>query len=112
MAALHPSRHTPPVDADPGAEELHITSLVVHAAPARLRSVSREVAGIPGARVHGSSAAGKLVVTLEASSLHEMTCKVSAIQHLGGVLSAALVYQCVEPLDRMNEEITDADAQT
>jgi nitrate reductase NapD len=112
MALLHPAPDTAPIDADPSAAELHITSLVVHAAPTRLPSVSQAIADMPGARVHGSSAAGKLVVTLEAGSLDEMTCKVSAIQHLGGVLSAALVYQCVDRLDSMNEEITSADAQT
>lgn len=112
MAAFHPSPDTAPIDADPGARELHITSLVVHAAPARLPSVSQQIAGMPGALVHCSSAAGKLVVTLEADSLDEMTCKVSAIQHLDGVLSAALVYQCVDSLATMNEKISGADAQT
>lgn len=112
MTTLQRLPDTPLLDADSGAEELHITSLVVHAAPARLPSVSQAITAIPGARVHGSSAAGKLVVTLEASSLDEMTCKVSDIQHLVGVLSAALVYQCVDRLSTMDEEITDADAQT
>jgi nitrate reductase NapD len=36
---------------------------------------------------------------------------VAGIQHTDGVLSAALVYQCVESLDAMNQEIPDADAQ-
>lgn len=111
MTASHPSHGALSIDDHSGTAELHITSLVVHAAPARLQAVSQAVAGMPGARVHGSSAAGKLVVTLEAGSLDEMTAKVSGIQHLDGVLSAALVYQCVDSLDTMNEEITDADAQ-
>ena len=37
-----------------------------------------------------------------------MTALVSAIQHVDGVLSAALVYQCADSLDAMNEEIADA----
>ena len=37
-----------------------------------------------------------------------MTAAVSGIQHIDGVLSAALVYQCADSLDAMNEEIADA----
>src|SRR6478736_1600473 len=91
-------------------EELHISSLVVHSTPKRLQQAERVIAAIPGAQVHASSANGKIVVTLEASTLDEMSVKVAGIQHTEGVLSAALVYQCVDSLDAMNEEIPDADA--
>lgn len=63
---------------------------------------------MPGALVHASSASGKLVVTLEAPTSDAMTRSVLAVQHLDGVLSAALVYQCADKLDAMNEEIADA----
>lgn len=88
--------------------ELHIASLVVHSAPRRLEGVAEAVAALPGALVHASSANGKLVVTLEATSAEAMTQAVSFIQHIDGVLSAALVYQCCDSLDAMNEEISDA----
>ena len=91
-------------------EELHISSLVVHSTPKRLSQVERAIAAIPGALVHASSAAGKIIVTLEAHTLDEMNVRVAGIQHTDGVLSAALVYQCVDSLDAMNEEIPDADA--
>jgi nitrate reductase NapD len=91
--------------------ELHIASLVV-LVPRRVQQVASVVAAIDGARVHGSSAAGKLVVTLEAASLGEMTAKVSAIQHSDGVLSAAMVYQCVDSLEAMNKELADDHAPT
>jgi len=91
-------------------EELHISSLVVHSTPKRVRQVEQAIAGIPGAQVHASSAGGKIIVTLEASTLDEMSAKVAGIQHTEGVLSAALVYQCVDSLDAMNKEIADADA--
>ena len=77
-------------------DELHIASLVVHATPRRLESVTSEITAVSGALVHGSSANGKLVVTLEASSSEAMTMLVSGIQHIDGVLSAALVYQCAD----------------
>ena len=92
------------------AEELHISSLIVHAAPRRLRSIGELVAALPQARVHATSAAGKLVVTLEAATADEMTQLVSRLQRIDGVLSAALVYQCADTLEAMNEESSDAQA--
>jgi nitrate reductase NapD len=90
--------------------ELHIASLVVHAAPRRLERVASEVAAIPGGEVHASAPNGKLVVTLEASSGDEMSRKVATIGCIDGVLSTALVYQCADTLEAMNEEIDDAQA--
>ena len=90
-------------------EELHITSLVVHSTPRRVQRVSDLIAAIPGARIHAASPAGKLVVTLEAGTAGEILSRVNGIQRTDGVLSAALVYQCAESLDAMNEEIPDAD---
>jgi periplasmic nitrate reductase NapD len=90
------------------SEELHIASLVVHAAPRRLEGIAEAVAALPGARIHASSANGKLVVTLEAATAEEMAQAVSRIQRIDGVLSAALVYQCADSLEAMNEEVSDA----
>jgi nitrate reductase NapD len=93
------------------AAELHITSLVVHSTPKRVQGVSELIAAMPGAVVHAVSPAGKLVVTLEAGTAGEILSQVNGIQHTDGVLSAALVYQCADSLDAMNEEIADADRQ-
>jgi len=38
-----------------------------------------------------------------------MMSRVSSIQRADGVLSAALVYQCVDSLESMNEALPDAD---
>jgi nitrate reductase NapD len=89
-------------------DELHIASLVVHSTPRRLDSVAGVIAALPGACIHASSASGKLVVTLEAPDAEAITATVASIQHVDGVLSAALVYQCADSLDAMNEEIADA----
>ncbi len=89
-------------------QELHIASLVVHAAPRRLDRVAEVVAALPGALVHASSVNGKLVVTLEEGSADAMAQVVLSIQRIDGVLSAALVYQCADSLDAMNEEMSDA----
>jgi nitrate reductase NapD len=89
--------------------ELHITSLVVHSTPRRVQGVRGLIAAIPGATVHAASPAGKLVVTLEAATAGEILSQVNRIQRTDGVLSAALVYQCADSLDAMNEELPDAD---
>ena len=89
--------------------ELHITSLVVHSTPKRAQGVSELIAALPGARVHAVSPAGKLVVTLEAGTSGEIMSQVNAIQVTDGVLSAALVYQCADSLESMNQELPDAD---
>ena len=49
------------------------------------------------------------MVTLEAGTAGEILSQVNAIQRTDGVLSAALVYQCADSLDAMNEQISDAD---
>jgi nitrate reductase NapD len=92
-------------------EELHIASLVVYSTPQRAQGVALQLAGMPGAEVHGT-AGGKFVVTLEAASAAQMVDQVRHIQHTDGVLSAALVYQHADTLDAMNEEISDADGPT
>ena len=89
-------------------EDVHISSLVVHAVPKRLQRVEETIAIMPGARVHGSSPNGKLVVTLDADSADEMLSRIGEIQRTDGVLSAALVYQFSDTVEAMDEEIPDA----
>ena len=91
----------------PVPAEVHISSLVVHATPAHLQRVEEAVVLMPGARVHGRSPSGKLVVTLDAGSADEMLARVNQIQRTEGVLSAALVYQFADTVEAMNEEMAD-----
>ncbi|RZS56731.1 chaperone NapD [Sphaerotilus mobilis] len=91
-----------------GLDELHIASLVVHTSPSRVERIAAQIVAMPDAVVHATSERGKLVVTLEASSAPAMSLRVSDIQHIDGVMSAALVYQCADSLDAMNEELPDA----
>jgi periplasmic nitrate reductase NapD len=86
-------------------QELHIASLVVHAMPQRVIAVAAHIGKLPGSRVHAHNKLGKLVVTLEASQERALIDAVSEIQRCDGVLSATLVYQCVDSLDAMNEEL-------
>lgn len=91
------------------AAELHIASLVVHTTPKRVTRVADAVASLPGACVHATTGNGKVVVTLEAGSSDEVSALLTQIQRIDGVLSAALVYQCADTVESMNEEIPDGD---
>ena len=93
-------------------EELHITSLVVHAAPPRAERVSAFVTTLPGAQVHAVSPSGKVIVTLEAASGDQILDQIARIQRSDGVLSATVVYQCADSLSAMNEEMSDAPGAT
>jgi nitrate reductase NapD len=87
------------------AAELHIAGLVVHARPQRVQALVARIGRLPGARVHAHDARGKLVVTLETAHEPELLDVLGRIQRADGVLSATLVYQCVDSLDAMNEEL-------
>lgn len=91
------------------SDELHITSLVVHATPGRCAEVGAAIARIGLAQVHGADASGKLVVTLEAPSAGAVLDQITQIQHLHGVIGLAMVYQHVESLESLNMEIPHAD---
>ncbi|KAF1050159.1 chaperone NapD [Xylophilus sp.] len=96
----------------PDKEELHITSLVVHAQPGDAQAVDAFITALPGARIHGSDANGKRVVTLEAPSAAAIVDLVSAIQQAHGVINVAMVYQHAEPLESLNTEIPNVDNPT
>jgi periplasmic nitrate reductase NapD len=77
--------------------EQHVSSLVVHVRPEHLDAVRAALAVMPGVEIHGGSAVGKLVVTLETLSEHDVVQSMGAIGELPGVLSTALVYHHFEP---------------
>ncbi len=76
--------------------EIHISSLVAHARPEGLESIETTIGSLEGAEVHGASAQGKLVVTLETVNEGEMLTRIDAINRIEGVLSVSLIYHQVE----------------
>lgn len=62
-------------------------------------AISAAIVELPGAEVHASDGAGKLVVTLEAVNEAEMSKRIDAIRALDGVFAASLVYHQVEDAD-------------
>ena len=71
----------------------HVAGVVVRTIPTELDGIAREIAAIQGARVHASSAEGKLVVTLEGAATDAIVSGLESIRRLRGVVDAALVYQ-------------------
>ena len=51
---------------------------------------------MPGLDVHGDSPTGKIVVTLETRTEHDVVQRMGEIGELSGVLSTALVYHHFE----------------
>lgn len=73
-------------------DPLHIASLLVHCRPELLDAVKRNLMLLPGLELHQESAAGKVVVVLEAEHESTILQTIDQIQQLPGVLNAALIY--------------------
>jgi periplasmic nitrate reductase NapD len=71
---------------------IHISSLVVRAIPDRRDEIAARIAALGPAEVALADEYGRLVVTLETDSEDEIVAAMSAMQHLDGVISTALVY--------------------
>ena len=80
-------------------ERLHISSIVVTADPARLQVVTDGISAMDHAEVAIADPSGKLVVTLETPSEHELVEGLNALQLLPGVVSAALCFHHSEAAD-------------
>ncbi|UCP11451.1 chaperone NapD [Pseudomonas sp. MM213] len=79
-------------------ETLHIASLVVLARPELFDAVKTNLRLLDGLELHHESAAGKLVVVLEASHENQILQRIEQINNLPGVLNAALIYhELLEP---------------
>lgn len=100
-------RHLPAFTADT-SDDVHIASFIVHVVPRHVMAVAARVAALPGAEVHAATPEGKVVVTLEAIGSGPILSTVATIQQLDGVINAALVYQCADSAESMNEELPDA----
>ncbi len=77
-------------------DEYHISSLVVHGRPQEIDAIRRAIEVMPGAEVHGVGPTGKMVVTLETAVEQDILSRISDINLIAGVISAALVYHQVD----------------
>lgn len=80
-------------------DEIHISSMIVHARPDHLHSVKTSIENLAGTEIHAESACGKLVVVLESQTQTYISDVIEKIARLDHVLNTALVYHQIEPLD-------------
>ncbi|SAK74344.1 assembly protein for periplasmic nitrate reductase [Caballeronia catudaia] len=87
--------------------EFHIAGVVVYARIEALQYVMHALAALPGAQVHGTSADGKIALTLEADRSSCVAEQLHAVQAIPDVVSTALVYQHHDHADSLSEDIAD-----
>lgn len=80
-------------------DEVHISSMVVHARPDYLQDVKNKIERLPGAEIHGESENGKLVVVLESQTQSHITDVIEKIGDIEHVLTTALVFHQIEQPD-------------
>ncbi len=82
---------------------MNICGILVHARPGYAAAVRSRMDAMPGVEVHGETAEGRFVVTVEDLPGVDVGETVLALHRLPGVLTAALVYHHFEP-DSENED--------
>jgi len=70
---------------------MHISGVLVHVLPSKIKAVSHRLNMMPGIEVHAAED-GKLVITVENEKLDSLADQVNAIHQIKGVLSVAMVY--------------------
>ncbi|WP_319783753.1 chaperone NapD [Oceanisphaera sp. IT1-181] len=88
--------------------EVHISSLVVHAVPQHLSVVKQQIEAFDGAEIYGESAVGKLVVVIETQNQGYITDTIDAINQLEHVLNVALVFHQIE--SELDDEISTTES--
>jgi nitrate reductase NapD len=83
-----------------------VAGVLVHVAESDSAAAATDIAQLPGATVH-ACAGTKLVVTLEGTDPAAILERLTRIQRLPGVMSAALISEHSEPLDTIDEELND-----
>jgi len=82
-----------------GKRHGHIASVVVQAWPDRLSVIEERLTRADGVECHGSSSAGKLILTIEADDDAGLVTAMSRIESTKGVVTASLVYHHIEEMD-------------
>lgn len=70
----------------------HLASILVQARPEILPAVEAALTRLPGVESHGSSGAGKLILTVETQNDAELMDRIRRIETAEGVIAASLVY--------------------
>ena len=97
---------------------MNISGILVHAQPARIDEIRREILALPGVEIPVDHEDGRMVVIIDEPRDIPSGEALMKIQNVKGVLSASLVYQHIEEEedeqnklkeDNISEENSDAD---
>ncbi len=80
-------------------EELHVSSLIVHLNPKKLREIESSINSLEGAELVTISPVGKAIVVLEAPNQRVIMEVIDKINALDGVINTGLVYHEFEKLE-------------
>lgn len=79
------------------SDEIHISSLIVHARPDALATITARIQALGGEIVPTGGDASRLIVLMEQPSARATADMLDAINALAGVYSALPVYHHAEP---------------
>ncbi|QEL22740.1 nitrate reductase formation protein NapD [Bosea sp. F3-2] len=84
----------------------HISSAVVSALPAHVDAVLASIRELPETEIHRVEN-GKIVIVLEGASTGVIGDRLAAISLLDGVLSANMVFEQIEDLEKLDDPGVD-----
>lgn len=85
---------------------MNLCSVVVQTRPSQVDAVRKRLLDLEGVEVHATTAAGKLVVTVEHADQGACGATIMDLHNVDGVLSAALVYEYHDPTDPNLPEVS------
>lgn len=86
---------------------VHIASLLVRATPPGCDAIRSMIGSLPGAELHETGQAGKLVVVLESADSRAVADATTEIQQLSGVLTVSIVAHLTESASALEEQYDD-----
>lgn len=94
--------------ADDAAEPVvHIASLLLRVTPVGSDAVRSLIDSLPGAELHETGQAGKLVVVLESADSRAVADATTELQQLTGVLTVSIVAHLMESASALEEQHDD-----
>ncbi len=95
---------------DDVTQESHISSFIVFCQAEKHLAVEKALQAQADIEIHGSDEKGKFVVVTEAKHQGIILDRIDLISAIEGVINTSMVYHQVAPLDDLDEEIEDSDA--
>lgn len=86
---------------------MHIASLLVRATATGCDAVRSVISSMPGAELHETGQAGKIVIVLESADSRAIADATAELQQLSGVLTVSIVAHLMENASGLEEQHDD-----